>query len=319
MSASAPWRKYRVGRPPSRPNWTEPDCQRCSEVSHVSHAEAALRIVGDGKIRKGLVFDESILNTERILVTWLSPNHWSAGFRYGNVRFSFDFARAVENKNFYWVEAISAYTPTACRILITSKDRSSSLPAYDPASRDGPWWYDSTTDTHYVNGTYCLEFMLEDDLPLRKASRVDFVQHHAKYCSVHRTHPQSCSELGLLDGKGGARFLMLAASRGVDLSALDKALISEEGKLSYKITNALAWVAHHFHEVDYTAQVTASSDTGRAVARAVLNALAIDQRHEAELLASLFRSEDMLIKALATVLDVSLGWGDTAAIRKAMG
>jgi hypothetical protein len=318
VSASSPWRKYKVGRPSDRPNWTELDCCPCTEVSHVSHAEAALRIVGDGKIRKGLVFDHSKLNTERILVTWLSPNYWSSGFRYGNVRFSYDFASLVEGKNYYWVEDITDYNPAACRILVTSEDRSSKLPDYDPTSRDGPWWHDTTKNTHYVNGGYCLEFMFEADLPLRKARQVDFVRHHADYCSVYRTHPKSCSELGLSDGKGGARFLMLAAARGVDLSSLDKTLITEEGKLSYRITNALAWVAHRLHNLTYTAQVTASSATGRAVARAVLNALAIDQRDEAMLLASMFRSEDMLIKALATVFGDCLDWSNTGEIRNAM-
>lgn len=313
-----PWHAYKIGLPSARANWVEPTCQPCTEVSHVSHVETALRIVGAKLIRQGLVFDESMLNTERILVTWLSPNSWVNGFRYGNVRFTYDFADLVKDKHFYWVEAMTAYNPTACRILITSADRSAILPTYDPSRGDGPWWFDSSSGKHYVNGNYCLEFMVEDDLKVRKATCVDFVQHHGEYCSEHRTSPKDCNELGLSNGRGGARFLMLAASRGVDLSLLRKSLIEEDAELSYRVTNALGWVAHKFQKLDYAARVRASSDMGKAVARAVLNALAIDQKSEADLLASMFYSESSLIKALAVVIGESIGWEDTDAIRSAM-
>jgi len=56
------------------------------------------------------------------------------------MRFTYDFADLIEGKNFYWVEAMTGYNPTACRILITSEDRSASLPTYDPNRGDGPWW-----------------------------------------------------------------------------------------------------------------------------------------------------------------------------------
>ena len=317
-TTNKPWFKYKVGSPSIKKNWTEQSCQPCTEVSHVSHVDAALKIVGEKKIRQGLVFDESILNTERVLVTWASPNFWANGFRYGNVRFTYDFADLIEDKNFYWVEAMTAYNPAACRILITSTDRSANLPTYDPNRGDGPWWFDSSSGTHYINGNICLEFMIEDDLKISKATRVDFVQHHGEFCSMHRTSPKDCDQLGLSNGKGGARFLMMAAGRGVDLSPLRMSLIEENGELSHQVQNALGWVAHKFQKLDYSAKVTASSDTGKAVARAVLNSLAIGQKSEAELLASMFRSEAMLIKAIATIIGDSLGWNDTSAIRSAM-
>jgi hypothetical protein len=69
----------------------------------------------------------------------LSPNDWNAGFRYGNVRFTFDWAALVANKKAYWVESI-AYGVPACRILVTDTDRGAELVAYDPTVRNGPWW-----------------------------------------------------------------------------------------------------------------------------------------------------------------------------------
>jgi hypothetical protein len=79
-----------------------------------------MSIVESGLIRKGLVFDESKLNKERILVTWFSPNYWGPGYRYGNVRFDVDFESMVSGKHYYWVESI-AYGIAACRILVTDQ------------------------------------------------------------------------------------------------------------------------------------------------------------------------------------------------------
>lgn len=319
VGSGNPWKKYRVGRPSNRRNWTEPSCSPCSEVSHVSHIDVALRIVEDGKIRQGLVFDESVLNVRRILVCWLSPNSWSNGFRYGNIRFNYDFESLVEGKRYYWVEAITAYTPVACRILVTTEDRSTELQEYDPTVGDGPWWHDSSTGKHYINGNYCLEFMVEGDLSLRKSRSVDFVKHHPDWCSIHRTSPKLCNDLGMHDGHGGARFLMRAASRGIDLSPLKKLLIEDEhGALTYRVKEAVGWATTKLLNLNYSSQIAASSDTGLAVARAVLNALAIGRVVEAQLLASLFRSESTLMKALSTVIGESLGFEDVSEIRKAM-
>ncbi len=96
-----PWRKFRVGQPSASANWVEPDCQPLTTVSHVAHVPTAVRIAEDGRLREDLVFDRSILNTERIRVTWFSPNDWrgAGGFRHGNVHFTFDWASLVDSGN----------------------------------------------------------------------------------------------------------------------------------------------------------------------------------------------------------------------------
>lgn len=179
--ASKPWKQYKVGIVSTKPGWTNVDCQLFGEVSHVSHVRSAINIIEDKKIKQGLVFDESILNTERVLVSWVSPNSWVDGYRYGNVRFTFDFARLIKDKNYYWVEVMLKYSPPACRILVTAKDHSARLATYDPKKGDGPWWYDSVNDKHYFNGNHTLEFMFEEDLPIRDLKKLDFVQHHSHY------------------------------------------------------------------------------------------------------------------------------------------
>ncbi len=98
------WVRFRVGVP-QRPPAFAPNCASFSTMSHVAHREAALTIMREGVLRVGLVFDESWLNTSRIRVTWLSPNYWTPGFRYGNVRFVYDWPALTVGMRAYWVEA----------------------------------------------------------------------------------------------------------------------------------------------------------------------------------------------------------------------
>src|SRR4051794_25924403 len=97
------WSKFKVGVPATK--GFNSDCQKFGTVSHTSHVDSALSILSRGEIRPYLVFDESLLNDQRILVSWLSPNHWHNGYRYGNIRFDFDFQSLIAGKHFYWVEA----------------------------------------------------------------------------------------------------------------------------------------------------------------------------------------------------------------------
>ena len=114
------WEKFKIGK----------YCNPFDLVSYTSHVNSAVDIIRDKEIRPSLVFDELKLNKYRILVSWLSPNYWG-GFRYGNIRFQFDFASLIRDRLYYWVECI-AYKVPACRILITDINRDEMLQKYDP-------------------------------------------------------------------------------------------------------------------------------------------------------------------------------------------
>src|SRR5689334_17298236 len=88
-------------------------------VRHVVHVAPARRIIEDGRIKAGLVYDESRLNRSRISVSWLSANTWAFGSIYGTVEFQFDWKSLVQGQNVYWVEAMDKYNPTAYRFLLT--------------------------------------------------------------------------------------------------------------------------------------------------------------------------------------------------------
>lgn len=110
------------------------DCVRLDLIYHVTHTSSSLRILDDREIGKRLISDKSVLNQTRTTVVWLSPDFWHNGFRYGNVRFAYDFADIVAKRAIYWVEVIRYNTP-ACRFLVSDKDVSH-LPvvAYDPVA-----------------------------------------------------------------------------------------------------------------------------------------------------------------------------------------
>lgn len=313
------WRKYKVGTPSSRYNWTEPSCQPFGVVGHASHIDSALSIVRDNQLRQSLVFDKSKLNTSRILVVWLSPNHWSPGYRYGGIKFDFEFRRLAQGKKYFWVEAITDYSPPACRILITDQDRSSILPPYDPTSGDGPWWFDSASNTDYFNGTYCLEFMIESPIPLIEARHISFVDHHAKYCAAHRTSPTHCNELGMRAGRCGALFLLKACASNMSLVDISRLMTEIDGSPSSDVVNAFQYMLEAVRrEVIYLGPVTETDTLSIPLTRAVVNATVVRRNDEAKELASIFLSEDALLKALANMIGKIINVNDVSGIYSRM-
>lgn len=214
-SNQSSWKPFAVGRPSTHPNWTETACQPLEQIYHVTHVRHAITILDDRLIRKRPVYDESILNTTRVHVVWLSPNNWSGAdaSRYGNVRFVYDWRTLVKDMKAYWVGTMD-YSPVACRILLTQNERSSSilldngtrrpLLPYTPESGDGPWWHDAAEDRHWWNGNFCLEILIERDLRTDDACDLDFEDHSAVKCSIEpgdqcrdakRRHWQAAPEL----------------------------------------------------------------------------------------------------------------------------
>ena len=126
---------------------------------HVTHVRHSLSIFDAGAIISRPVYDESRLNTTRIHVVWLSPNKWDGaqGSRYGGVSFGFEWRALIDGMTPYWIGAMTTYSPTACRILLSRNDYSGQYDRYYPARGDGPWWHDTATDEHWWNNEVCLE------------------------------------------------------------------------------------------------------------------------------------------------------------------
>lgn len=306
--SSKPWQKFSVGKPSSQPRWEEKTCRALLRVGHVAHVPTALRIVEDGRLRADLVFDESKLNTQRIRVVWLSPNDWdgAGGFRYGNVRFQFDWATLAKGKKYFWVESI-AYGVEACRLLITDTDYSATLDAYDPEAGDGPWWRDKD-GKHHWNGEYCLEVMYEGDLDLSNAETVDFVKHHEKRCNIA---PGRCQYSGKSASLGGSEFIAALAARRTIIDAPGLIETGDKGqKPASALYNAFVSLIMSCDRLSITTWGTRSSTDQDSIslARAVLNSIGNpDLEADTENLARLFANREELKLSIAAAIDKAVG------------
>ena len=300
------WSDFAVGDPADK--GFNADCRVLSKVTHTAHVRQALEILNRREIRPYLVFDESILNDQRILVSWLSPNEWTPGYRYGNVSFGFNFEELIKGKRAYWVEAI-AYNTQACRILITDNEHGN-LESYDPTTKDGPWWYDVQSKKHYFNGNFCLEFMFEAKINLDNLRSLKFVKHHETYCSVYRASPKDCLEIGLDADRGGARFLAGAIAHESDLTFVREHLVQDSGAPSNHLEaafNALASAA--IRTVKFDGRF-GPKGLGITLAKAIAAFYSRGNIKEARELAALFASDEALEIALAKIVSDLTGVDD---------
>lgn len=307
------WNKFKVGMP-SKTGRVELDCQPLREISHVAHVPIALRIIEDEKIRTDLVFDKSILNDKRIRVVWLSPNDWSDGFRYGNIRFNFDWKSLIKGRQAYWVESI-AYKVDACRILLTNKDYSSFLTPYDPQLGDGPWWVDDQ-EQHFWNGKYCLEIMVDEDVNLDQASSIDFVKHHDHFCNIL---PVYCANRGWSAQTGGAELLGSLASQRTKLGlpGLTQTVGAEQTP-SFVVQSSINLLLRRLYKCNPNKRgsLVATDLESHALAKAVLRTLASDAlKQDREPLIALFKSNDEAETAILEVLALALDLPNADTLR----
>lgn len=300
------WTRFKVGRPSQSKDGFNPDCVPFDRVYHYTHLESAYTALREGNLRSGLVYDNSRLNTERIWVTWLSPNDWenAGGFRYGNVGFGFNMRTLVKGKRIYWVESVPYEIP-ALRILVTSSDHESELEIYDPTKGDGPWWYDKSHKIHYRNGHYCLEVMLESDLSLEDCSGVTIGSHSNQWCCVNRNNPRSCADFGLRRNKGGAYFLSRVVGTGLETDVLRFTRLNASGnrvpadELEFAYSTLSNGIMNH---VDFGGDLESTDPQATSVAQAILTAYSFRQDEQRRRLASLFSSKDEMLMSCRAVV-----------------
>jgi len=287
------WNKFKVGTPSTRKNWTEMDCSPFDRVAHITHLSTSLDIIHYKKIKSALVFDESKLNEARIFVSWLSPNYWSDGFRYGNIRFQFKWDQIVKDKRFFGVEAI-AYGIPACRILITDNEHNE-LEEYIPEQKDGPWWYDTKNNQHYFNNNYCLEFMVESDLEISRDVELDFVAHHSKWCALNSNNPRSCCDLGMFEDKAAGLFMSAIVARNINTT---KHMFLVDNPIREGVPNALykgfSTIYFRLVETDstvYSGEVRHTDNIAAALARAALCAYSVSNDGDIAELRSMFKNK----------------------------
>lgn len=215
------WEKYKVDSNLGRPSDHRSPLE---EVMHIAHADQACDILEDGRLRAGLIYDESRLNRTRLPVNWLSANRWKDGSMYGNVAFHFAWSDLVSECRFYWVEAIEIYSPVAFRILASRQDLSGipELASYDPAIDDGPLrlldgrWYWRADKTS--------EFLIDRDLSISDCLELRFIEHHHTLC---RLRGAACKDKDASLSRTGGKVLAFILGHAIHSAdhALRKTLV----------------------------------------------------------------------------------------------
>lgn len=312
MPEKREWTIYRTGKPSTKENWTNPDCQEFEELTHVAHISHAIQIMNDGFIKASLIRDKSKLNKQRILVSWLSPNYWTNGSRYGTVEFNFDFKKLIKGYKYYWVEAITTYSPHACRVLVTSKNYDGILVPYKPEKDDGPWHYDAKTKTHYRNSEYCLEFMFEDDIDLEDCLSICFIKHHPSMCCLNVS---KCPELKSSSSKAGSIFLAKIIAENMDINPT--LFYSDDSKRfpSDSMKNAiweLCRVVENVKSDSDNEAIRFKSDdkNSQIIAKAIFYYFSIQEKSSWQGLVQMFETRSELIEMLLDIIIAKFKFSD---------
>lgn len=296
------WKQFAVGEPSAFDNRINVDCCPFETVSHVCHIHDAFRIFEDDEVRPSLVADESKLRSTRTSVTWLSPNTWVNGSRYGNISFNYNWSELIRGKNFYWVEAITHYRPAAFRILITDDSPAMVLKQYAPRKFEGPLAYDKARAIWYRNGKYTGEFMFDGALPLSACVSVTFERHHDRYCN----QKPACSRLGEEGYKSGAMLLARLIGQHVispQKPHLTQLFLENKRKSKHLLPDAIRAWGHIIKSLrvskDEAGTVTHKHPAALYLASAILDRWGSERTKGARTLSNLFRSSDELRHTLS--------------------
>jgi hypothetical protein len=282
--------KFEIGQGASR---------ELTTVRHVAHVPDARRIVEDERIKAGLVYDESRLNTSRISVAWVSANTWGLGSIYGTVEFQFAWADLVADQKIYWVEAMMNYNPNAYRLLLSKREiRSELVHPYNPATDEGPLRLKD--GKHYWNGAYTSEFMIEDDLSLDRCTGIDFVQHHEQYCRPFGTACEDRLYQPSVHWTGGR---MLSFVLGHGLHILDGHLKPQGAKQPFTEldTGYSGLVRYLPAQVEFAGPIAADGLCENVV-HGALALYGMDQADQARKLLNLISSKENFTKALKAIV-----------------
>ncbi len=300
------WDTYKIKIP--KPGERENDVSVLEEINHVVHPAAARRILEDGRIRAGIVYDESRMNATRHQVVWLSANTWAYGSIYGTVQFTFPWEKIINGRRMYWVEAMSYGNP-AYRLLVTDKDvrHLTFLTPYNPEVdkgpvrfRDGKW---------YWNHRYTSEFMVDSDLNLTDCIGFKGIEHKKDGCRIYSS---SCQEREVPHYTTSGR--MLAFVLGGGIHHVDSALRTipagmPSRQFSYDIDSAASgiWFSLVQNKHVTLGGPIKNADRSKAVVMGALSLHGADNLDGARELVSLLHDEDTFQAAFESVVNDHFG------------
>ena len=295
------WSRYRISFPDTE-NRKFTEGRVLETIYHVAHVPGARRILEDGRLKAGIVYDESKLRKSRVAVTWLSANSWAYGSIYGNVEFSFSWKKIAAGRNFYWLEDMQSYRPPAYRILLSDRELNSKyVQPYDPETDKGP--LRKKDGLWYWNGDYTSEFMLERDIALEECTSFNFVSHHPEYCSLDGS---ACEYLGAPSHRIAGR--ILASIFGNDLNTIDHVLKRSESRLRETVDAGVTGIVDALGSKDerFTGGIK-SPDSRRAVVKGALALFGTRQVKAARALIAILKSKDVFETALTELVNEHFG------------
>jgi hypothetical protein len=305
------WTPYRITIPHGSRHRAD-DGVVLDTVYHVVHVPAVRRILEDGQLRAGLVYDESRLNRSRMCVTWVSANTWGPGSIYGNVQFAFRWSDIIDGRHCYWVEEMPDYSPPAYRLLLTDRNLTGSryVTPYAPSDDEGP--LRERGGVWYWNGEYTSEFMIEGDLLLRDCIGFDFITHRPGICRLYRGG--SCPDRRATRSSSGGR--VLAFLLGNELHAIDRVLKAPLGSHDRVLSDAVDAGADGIiralgNGADRFGGAIKAEASRQAVLRGALALYGADQKDSARELIALLNSEKVFEQALEEVVNAhfrTTGW-----------
>jgi hypothetical protein len=305
------WTPYKI-KLPAGPARRPGEAAELETVHHVVHVPEARRVLEDGVLRAGLIYDQSRLNKSRTCVTWLSANNWAFGSIYGNVQFEFPWADIIRGRSVYWVEAMTEYNPHAYRLLVTDRDLSGSrfVEVYDPATAKGP--LRERDGTWYWNPDFTSEFMIDADLGLDRATGFEFITHHRDYC---RLNGNGCRDKRASPHQTGGR--VLAFILGNDIHVLDHLLgkpsiFDKTRKLSDTVDIGISGIRSALGATkDMFGGAIRAESSRQSVVRGALALYGADQRPRARELISVLKSQETFEEALCEIVNAHFrvtGW-----------
>jgi hypothetical protein len=301
------WTPYRI-KIPRGSGASDGDGRILQTVYHVVHLPSARRILEDGQLRAGLIYDESRLRKSRICVNWLSANTWAPGSIYGNVQFAFSWDKHIRNRRCYWVEVMKGYSPHAYRILLTDRDLSESkhVREYDPTSSKGP--LRERDGVWYWNGRFTSEFLMESDISLDHCTEFDFIRHHPSIC---RLNGAACPDFDMPAEKVGGRVMAFLIGNG--LHTIDSVLrrpsrLGSDRPLGHAVDVGVGGIWRALgRKRDRFGGAIRSESPGKAVLRGALVLHGCGKTAAAKDLVRLLNSRDTFESALTEVVNEHFG------------
>lgn len=278
-------------------------------VYHVAHIAEAYHILEDGGLKVSRIANGTLLNRPDVAVTWLSANVWGGkrnpkgkGSIYGNVEFAFSWSKQITGRSFYWVEAMTGYTPPSYRILLTHRDRSrgpNALTPYNPSLDNGP--LREQDGVWYYNRQCTSEFMIEADVSLDECIECAIIPHNPRICHLNR---KQCPESRELVAGRLLAFILANRVHSVDhalrrppeLNAgwgLCSDMIDGRGNIEAAMGKADAWQGGSVKK----------DGERRAVLRGAMALYAAGRIDDARALVAVLRSREIFVTALDDVID----------------